>query len=254
MCDEWMPIVRFALSGELFQQLPRHAAYRYEFVDGEARLTPRPRFYHALLDLDRGAAAPSPEGVGVRPVHDQDFGALENVFAGAFERQQPFSGLERAVRLEAARRALHKTCSGHDGPWIRQASFTAVADRHTLIGAILVTLLPDADPTDWDGFRWQEPPPADCIERRLGRPHLTWIFVEPWHAGRGTGTALLAAVVRSLRGMGYRQLASTFMAGNDSSILWHWRNGFELQAYPGSRRSKLLQPDGFSGTARVVSD
>jgi hypothetical protein len=47
----------------------------------------------------------------------------------------------------------------------------------------------------------------------------------------------LAAAVRELLALGYTQLASTFLAGNDSSTLWHWRNGFQLLAYPGSLRA-----------------
>ena len=50
------------------------------------------------------------------------------------------------------------------------------------------------------------------------------------------GTALLAAAVNALLTMGFQQLLTTFMVGNDSSMLWHWRNGFRLLPYPGSRR------------------
>jgi hypothetical protein len=103
-------------------------------------------------------------------------------------------------------------------------------------GAALVTLLPDGDPCDWDSYSWQTPPPADAVERRLGRPHLTWIFVASRRAAQGTGTALLAAVTRALVGLGYRELFSTFLLGNESSTLWHWRNGFRLLPYPGSLR------------------
>ena len=35
---------------------------------------------------------------------------------------------------------------------------------------------------------------------------------------------------------GYKELASTFLLGNESSTLWHWRMGFRLLAYPGSMR------------------
>jgi L-amino acid N-acyltransferase YncA len=55
-------------------------------------------------------------------------------------------------------------------------------------------------------------------------------------AGRGIGSALLAASVRVLKAEGYHHLWSTFVSGNDSSMLWHWRNGFRLLPYPGSRR------------------
>jgi GNAT superfamily N-acetyltransferase len=236
MCDEWMPILQLPLSVEQFHQLPRHPGYKYEYLEGQGFLSPRPKFYHALLDVERFAAAPPlPAGLALRSVRDEDVGTLEHVFAGAFERQQPFAGLKPETRLEAARQALAKTRGGGDGPWLRQASFVAVENGETLVGGIFITLLPDADPADWDSYRWEDPP-ADCIERRLGRPHLTWIFVSPWHAGHGTGTALLVAAVDVLRGMGYRQMATTFMLGNESSMLWHWRNGFVLQAYPGSRR------------------
>ena len=104
------------------------------------------------------------------------------------------------------------------------------------VGAILVTLLPETDPCTWDSFHWKEPPPPDALARHLGRPHLTWIFVSPFYAGQGIGTLLLSAVVKALLDLGYAQLASTFLIGNDSSMLWHWRNGFRLQAYPGSYR------------------
>jgi GNAT superfamily N-acetyltransferase len=96
--------------------------------------------------------------------------------------------------------------------------------------------VPDGDPTDFDSYSWRQPPPADCVERQLGRAHLTWIFVSPLRAGHGIGTALLAASSRELLARGYRQLFSTFLSGNESSMLWHWRSGFQLLAYPGSYR------------------
>jgi hypothetical protein len=66
--------------------------------------------------------------------------------------------------------------------------------------------------------------------------------VSPTRAGWGTGTALLAAAVNSLLGLGFTELLTTFMIGNDSSMLWHWRNGFRLLAHPASPRRR-------SGTA-----
>jgi L-amino acid N-acyltransferase YncA len=53
------------------------------------------------------------------------------------------------------------------------------------------------------------------------------------HAHQGIGTTLLAASVRELLAMRYTQLASTFLLGNESSMLWHWRHGFQLQPFPG---------------------
>lgn len=240
MCDEWMPRLELPITFEQFQQLPRNAAYKYEYFDQRAWLNPRPRYYHALLDLEPLAEGPL-EGVSreavLRPVRPDDWEGLAPLFSAAFERQQPFCGLDDKRALAAAHKSLNYTRDGGDGPWIEQASFVALEEENgSECGAILVTLLPDADPSGWGSYHWKEPPPADALAHRLGRPHLTWIFVSPFLAGHGIGTLLLSAAVRELRALGYRQLASTFLNGNDSSMLWHWRNGFRLQAYPGSIR------------------
>ena len=234
MCDDWMSTIRLALTPEQFERLPRNPAYRYELLDGEAFLSPRPLHYHALLDLRPMAGDPD---VPLRPVRNGDWEELARLFAAAFYHIQPFGSLDEQTRLEAARRCLGRTRTGGDGPWIEQASFLAAGEDDRPDGAILVTLLPDGDPCDWDSYYWSAPPPPDCVARRLGRPHLTWVFVTPLEAGQGVGTALLAAAVRALLGLGYAELASTFMVGNDSSMLWHWRNGFRLLTHPGSPRA-----------------
>jgi GNAT superfamily N-acetyltransferase len=237
MCDEWMPTLVLPLTLEQFHQLPRNAAYKYEFLGGQVYLSPRPKHYHALLDLQPGAVDPGVEGVTLRHLEAADWEKLVPLFSSAFARIQPFGSLDDETRRQAASQSLERTRSGGDGPWIAQASFVAVSRVEAYpIGAILITLLPAEDPSDFDAYYWKQPPPADCIARCLGRPHLTWIFVGALHAGEGVGTSLLAAAVHELCALGYGQLASTFMIGNDSSMLWHWRNGFRLLPYPGSRR------------------
>jgi GNAT superfamily N-acetyltransferase len=234
MCDHWMPLIKLPLSAEQFWQLPRNGAYKYEFIEGQMYLSPRPRHYHALLDLQ---PLPAPQALALRQIAADDWEALAPVFAGAFRTVQPFGSLDDDTRVVAARQALDRTRTGGDGPLIEPASFVAVEDGSPT-GAVLITLLPDGDPVAWDSYQWLEPPPADCIARRLGRPHLTWVFVSPWHAGRGLGSELLAAAVNALLALGFTQLLSTFMIGNDASALWHWRNGFLLLPYPGSLRHR----------------
>ena len=237
MCDEWMRGLQLVLTAEQFRELPRNGAYRYDYLDGTVYVAPRPKHYHAMLDL-APIAAEAVEDLGLRPLRPDDWDALEPLFAEAFRQAQPFGGLDDATRREAARSCLTRTRSGGDGPWIEAASFVATEDDGAALGAILVTLLPERDPCEWGSYQWFEPPPPDCIERRLGRPHLTWIFVHPGWAGAGLGTFLLAGAVRELLALGYRELLSTFMIGNDASALWHWRNGFRLLSYPGSRRRR----------------
>ena len=51
MWSKCMRLVKIRMSIREFHQLPRHPAYKYEYIDGETWLTPRPKTYHALLDL-----------------------------------------------------------------------------------------------------------------------------------------------------------------------------------------------------------
>jgi GNAT superfamily N-acetyltransferase len=244
-----MPFLQLSLTPAEFLRLPRHPSYRYDYEDGQAWLNPRPRYYHALLDLE-GLALDGPAAVALRPLVEADWGELVEVFAASFRMQQPFAGLEEASRHSAARGSLTQTRTGGDGPWIEAASFVAQDTAGRPVGAVLITLLPLRDPTDWDAYHWPQAPPPDCIERRLGRPHLTWVFVHPARAGRGVGTALLGAAAAALRRLGYTSLLSTFLAGNDSSMLWHWRTGFRLLTHPGSsrRRDSGNEPEPMNST------
>jgi len=236
MCDEWMRGLQLLLSAEQFQQLPRNGAFHYDFLDGTGYIVPRPTHFHAMLDL-APMAADEMDGIELGPVRLDNWPSLIELFAGSFARTQPFAGLDDATRRAAAEKCLTRTRSGGDGPWIDGASFTVREDGQ-LRGAILVTLLPERDPSDWNSYLWLEPPPPDCIERCLGRPHLTWIFVAPGCTGEGLGSYLLAAAVGELLALGYPQLLRTFKNGNDAKALRQLRNGFRLLAYPGSKRRR----------------
>jgi GNAT superfamily N-acetyltransferase len=246
MCEEWMPNLTLSLTGEQYEQLPRNSAYQYDYRHGTALLSPRPKHYHAILKF-AGRQLPGPEelsrDVQVRPMQAADQAALPEIFADAFMRVQPFGGLPMERRLAAARLALEKTWQGGDGPWLRQASFTAVhAERNAPLGAVAVTLVPGGDPADAESYRWPET--AAVPQDAKGQPHLTWIFVSPlWKAG-GIGSALLEKAVRALEKLGYADLWTTFMLGNDASTLWHWRNGFTLAAFPLSRRASRRESRG----------
>jgi GNAT superfamily N-acetyltransferase len=226
MNEKWFRGLRLPMTEAQFTALPRNAAFRYEWVEGEARITPRPRYYHALLSLETWPP-PDPADAAVRPLGPDDWDKLAPLFVAAFASVPPFRGLVALELAEAARSCLEQTRTGGDGPLIEAACFVAEKERQ-VCGAVLVTLVPLVDPSGGEPLRWHEPPPADAIERRLGQPHLTWVFVDPVEAGGGVGTALLAAAVKGLLGLGYGELVSTFLAGNESSALWHWRNGFRL--------------------------
>ncbi|HVS39610.1 MAG TPA: hypothetical protein VMS17_28900 [Gemmataceae bacterium] len=237
MWAKCMRMVKLRMSLREFRQLPRNPAYKYEYIHGEAWLTPQPRTYHALLELQ--PPAEPDDGVTTRAVGEKDWTDLVRLFSAAFCDRPPFLGIDDRKRRSAARAILDHARRGGDGPFIAEASFLAHAHSpDDPAGAILVTLLPKTDLADWRSFSWPEPPPPDAVARGIGRPHLTWVFVHPLTAGHGVGTALLHAAARSLLALGYTELASTFLLGNDSSTLWHWRNGFRLVESPWSLRRR----------------
>lgn len=246
MIEKWYSTIELPLTFEQFERLPQNRAYKYEYFDGQAWLSPRPQSHHAVLDL-ASFNHPIPEmatdeEVAVRPLAAEEWDQLPPLFAAAFRRVQPFASLPDKVRLEAAQECLRNTRAGGEGPVISATSLVAVRQTDgAIIGALLTTLAPPGESAQWHSWRWNTPPPPDAITQRMGRPHLTWIFVGPWHARLGVGTALLDAAVQALLGLGYSQLASTFLVGNESSTLWHWRVGFRLLPYPGSMRTVRQQ-------------
>jgi predicted N-acetyltransferase YhbS len=228
MSDEWMPTLKLNLSRQEFEQLPRHPAYKYELLDGVTHIAPWPRHCHAQLNLRRfrvpeGAAAET----ALRLATPADIEAMIPLLVGAFAHGQPFGSLSDADARSAAEKSLRDVFAGNDGPLAEPASFVAL-DGAQIVGAILITLVPGGMSSDWDSYQWHEPAPPDLWAQCNGQPHLTWIFVKRWSQGTGVGTRLLQEGARVLKKHGYATLWSTFLIGNDSSMRWHWRNGFEL--------------------------
>lgn len=147
-----------------------------------------------------------------------------------------YCGMEDDAAQAAAASCLERTRTGGEGPLVESACFAVADDEDVPRGATMITLGPDTDLTSLDHLHWKTPP-SDAVQRGLGRPHLTWIFVSPWIARFGIGTALLGHSVNALLARGYRQLASTFWLGNESSTLWHWQSGFRLMNWYGSHRA-----------------
>jgi hypothetical protein len=237
MIERFFPILKLGLAFDQYEALPRNPAYIYEYAEGSAWLWPRPNLYRAFLRLPLETAVTEIDAKGpvrLRPLHKADWAQLPSLFAEAFENVLPFSSLDDQHRIEASRACLGQTRQGHDGPLIDEACFVAVSQADgEICGSILITLLADPKPNGAGGRRWKGPPPVDWRARKVGRPHLTWVFVHPWEARFGVGSALLALVAAPLRALGHEELDSTFLLGNESSTLWHWRNGFVLRPYVG---------------------
>ena len=225
MMHEWFSAIELPINWQQFRQLPRNPAYKYEYFDGRAWLSPRPKSCHATVDL-RAFARPIAEmatddPLVIRPLQAADWPRLPKLFSAAFHRVQPFASLTDDDRLAAAEDCLARTQAAGEGPLVGEACLVAArAADDMLAGANLITL-----------------PPAEDIEQAPGLPHLTWIFVGPMCARQGIGMALLDMAVQALLRLGYTELASTFLVGNESSMLWHWRAGFKLLEQPWSMRA-----------------
>jgi hypothetical protein len=241
MRDEWFPHIAFPIPIEQFHQIPKSPLYKWEYWNGEARLSARPKSYHCLLDLKSGPVADSVivhrnEILRIRPLNELDWDQLPEVFSAAFSHIVPFCGMEDLVAMEAARCCLDRTRIGGEGPLVEQACFVAANQNDEPCGAALITLTRDIDLTSLDRLHW-ETPPDRALERGLGRPHLTWVFVPPLLSRHGVGSAMLGHAVNALVKLSYHELGSTFWLGNESSALWHWMNGFRLVSWVGSPRA-----------------
>ena len=264
------PYVQVPVPFGLFRALPRHPAYKWEYYGGRGVLTPRPKLMHCVRPT-RGAPLPDdltePEtfrgdAPAIRPLEPDDWDALPPVMAGAFYTVVPFWQMPDERRERAARECLDRTRTGEDGPLIPEACAIAVAPRGgdgpdagepVVLGAALVTLYHPGDPADMLGrhrpARGKLAPPDDWQRRAWGSPHLTWAFVGGMSARHGVGAALLRAACNALAGLGYEELTSTFLMGNESSTLWHWRTGFRLLPGPFSPRAYRRHRDAAANDA-----
>lgn len=223
MMGDWFRCLELTIPFAEFMRLPRHPAYKYEYFGGRAVLTPRPHSRHASVELAALPPAHSPSSVPdtvvIRPLEPGDWAHLPELLAAAFHNVPPFAALGEEDRLRAAQDCLGHTQAGGDGSLLEPACFVAVdTGRPTAPeGAVLITAVPSGD-----------------------APHLTWIMLSPWRVGQGLGSALLRSAATALRALGYRELISTFLVGNERSALWHWRNGFRL--VPDSWTPRLNPP------------
>jgi GNAT superfamily N-acetyltransferase len=206
MIDEWFEVIELAIPFERFLTLPRNPAYKYEYYDGRAVLSPRPKVYQAVLDVRPGPVVEPLEACGpvrVRPLAEGDWEPLPGLFAHAFHQVPPFVALDDDRRLAAARQCLAKTRGGGDGPLVAAASFVAVDAGGEPLGAALVTM---------EGRFLEEEIRALAPGGTL--PHLTWIFVAPRLARHGIGSALLERTLLAARNRGVKLLHMTCLANN----------------------------------------
>ena len=211
MRTEWMRMTEMMMGIEDWRRLPRNAAYKYEYVEGKAQITPEPVCFDVVLKFKRFrsdvARGQWRSDLRVRRMVDRDSEALPGLMARAFVGVSPFATLSGEELEAVAKESMADTLSGCDGELLRSSCVVAEKDQGELIGAALVTL-------------------------RKGKsgamvPMLTWVFVSRWERRRGVGKQLLGSVIDACTELGYRQIGSVVCSGNHASMIWHWREGFE---------------------------
>jgi GNAT superfamily N-acetyltransferase len=194
--------VRFPLSLEDLLRLPRHPDWRYELIDGEALLSPRPRplcFRRPTGMAVEGAPVP---GVDARAVDGpRDRAGLVELLMDVWRDEDPYRSFEEDVRQKELRQEIERSLERPD-----ELEGAVVADAHQLSACLLVMA---------------SSPPA-----------LSWLSVRRGLRGRGLAMALLGVVVDGLAARGEPELASYASAVNVPSVRWHLACGFELLPDP----------------------
>jgi GNAT superfamily N-acetyltransferase len=239
--ERWFRPLRVSMSFESYKLLPRHPAYTFEYWDSQLRISPRWQSHSMFLEIrppETRSQADDSCIASVRPLVTGDWKVLPEVLAEAFQDTPPLGTLGWRRRVYAARDWLYATRDGSEGPLVEPACVVAVdrEDNAQVLGVLVVTLMIGWTRSCYASRRLEIPPsPPDLAEDRE-QPQVSWIFVQPGASGQGVGTALLEAAMGSLWSLGYRELASATHRGNDSSMAWHWRNGFRLLPHPESIR------------------
>jgi GNAT superfamily N-acetyltransferase len=193
--------MRFPLSPDLWQRLPRHPDWKYERVDGEAWLSSRPR--PLLLRRSTSLAVPAVTLSGVQVCTfdaRRDRSEVAKLLIDVWVDEEPYRSLEdpEATLQPQIQRSLAE-----------DPDLGVIAiDAQGVCAAVLV-------PTTTGGT-----------------PTLAWLTVRRDAREQGLATALLGVVVETLSARGVDELASGASAGNIASLRWHLTHGFQLAPSP----------------------
>jgi GNAT superfamily N-acetyltransferase len=192
--------MRFPLSSELLLRLPRHPDWRYERINGEAFLSPRPRPLH----LRRPTALPVPEtrvNAEVRELDaPSDRDAVAALLLQTWLEEDPYRSLEAPAELlgSEVERGLDTA----------ELGAVAVGADSRVCAAVLV---------------------------HGGRSHvpmLNWLTVARDAREGGLATELLRLITTTLLARGINELNSAASAANTPSLRWHLSRGFQLAEDP----------------------
>lgn len=198
--------MKLPMSMDDFHRVPRHPDWKWEYWDGAAQLSYRPRTIE--LTLDTAAAVRVTRQHDVRLVDTtRDQERLRTFLADVWRTEDPCRTFDEQTTDEWLRYGLDTSFTRLDEP----AGILVEAGAE-LVGAVVT----------------ERPYPRDEIQVLC----LGWLTVRSGYRCDGVATAMLAAVVEVLRTAGVQQLRSGVSVGNRPSLYWHWRNGFQAVSDP----------------------
>jgi L-amino acid N-acyltransferase YncA len=186
---------------EAWDRLPYQPGWKYEYWDGCAHITPN----HQTA-VTTATVTPRPVNAlcTIRHVLMEDEAPLLAVYLEAFADNQAFCDYTQAKFLDAARRDLRESFTGHRAPLLAAAR-VAVATEATGAQPVGAALL--------------------SRDQEYG-PVLDLLFIRPQWQRRGLATALVASAMNALHQAGEGTLTSCYQLANLASQAWHRTFGF----------------------------
>ncbi len=230
----WFKPAVYRMCWEEFRKLPRHPAYRYEYRRGELTISGRPRQLNCRLPLETFPVAPTQQtnrsdNFQQTPLKTSSESRLVELFEQSFSQTFPYRHLEARERRRAAESQIGKAFHGSSWPVNDDASQILINNENQqAVAAAIITQVPDGNWSDFSDPAWQCRPAKDAAGQKWGVPHLTWIMVDARFQRRGLAALLLRHASETVRQQGHTHLFSTFHIGNHASMLWHWKQGFQL--------------------------
>lgn len=125
--------IKYPLPFKQWKKLPRLLTHKNEYWDGQVRLSPRPMTCDVILSLREWRPPISPGAderpcrleIAIRPLQDQDWTELPQLYHSAFAHQQPLYSWNSFAKARASRAIIRHAQLGGDGPLVRNACFIA---------------------------------------------------------------------------------------------------------------------------------
>lgn len=203
--------MRVAMDFDVFERLPRHPDWRYEYWDGALHLSHRPRSLSLRRPTEappRPARAGGTSAADVVPLSDVGRQPTRSFLTAVWEDEDPYRSYDDHRRSEILIAQVTRTLDGE----VQDASVGAVRGG-VVVGAALVVR------ETWP-------------ERERRSPVLTWLSVDRKVRSRGVATVMLAAVCERLMAAAEPVLFSACSVANVPSLRWHLTNGFTVLPDP----------------------